>query len=595
MKRFIAVTMVLMLVMSCMPVSARTLQEILLDNGVEDTIVNNLDLEVNVPIDITEKFSSDSKYVDGPILYSQGTEASVDVKAVVDLAPVKNAFDKYIAVAMLAANGNPDKIALVSSTKVSGTFVVNILIPADAEIPENYINAVGFSSENGEWEDNLYKEVSRTYTEGEIADQLEIVLEITDPANANKKYMTAAELIANKDFYFGNLEFTCPNIVLNNEGTYKFEGSLAGVTSIENLANIAYEGVQKNNGDAFNEDLTATVIIKESEGGSPAGPTTPDDTKPDDTKPDDTKPDDTKPDDTKPGANLTLETYGGTITGDGNIPTRQGFEFRGWYYDAACTKPVADITSITEDITIYAGWTNLVPPATLKADNHDAYVIGYPDGNVRPQANITRDEVATIFYRLLKDEVRSSIFTENNNFVDVPAELWSAKAVSTMANGGFIKGDAGVNTFRPTDAITRAEFVAIAARFLETETTETNISYLTDINGHWGADAIKDAVRVGWIAGYDDNTFRPDQYITRAEAITIINRILVRYVNEEGLVDGYVKWPDNAQSAWYYYNVIEATNSHSFDREADKSIESWKAITENKVWTEKSEHEDTNN
>ena len=174
---------------------------------------------------------------------------------------------------------------------------------------------------------------------------------------------------------------------------------------------------------------------------------------------------------------------------------------------------------------------------------------------------------------------------------------WSNKAIASMANGEYVQGDAGTTLFRPADAITRAEFITIATRFLDDTDVEGYDNNFSDISGHWAEDSIKLGVSVGWLAGYEDGTFRPDRQITRAEAMTIINRVLNRFVDAEGLSESsvaaeYVKWPDNPTSEWYYYNVVEATNSHDYTRRADGHLENWTEITTNQVWVDKAQYED---
>ncbi len=579
MKKLISLALVLMLAISCVPVSATTLEDKLLENGVPQDVVDSLDTQISVPTEILEKLSEGSKYLDGPIRYTEEDfTASVDIKAVVDLAPVKKAFEMYIAAGTIAAGGDAGKLETLNNTKLSGQFTVTVNIPEGAAIPDEYkTDAVGFSCANGNFADNIYSEVSRNYTDGAEGDTLVINLKVKNPTNSND-YLTVAELQENADFYFGTLEFVCPGIIITGEGEYTFSGDMVGVTSIASLANIAYEAEQAENQDIVNDPLTATVIIEKA-GASYTPPTT--------TVPGGQD----KPDDNK--VTITIDVGEETITIEEDLnddgiavinvddldkPVREGRAFTGWYYDAAATQPATGEIEITKDTTLYAGWVNITAPDKLNSEEHNAYVNGYPDGTVKPEANITREEVATIFYRLLKDEERDSIYTQANNFTDVPADLWSAEAISTMANGGYITGDAGTSLFRPTDAITRAEFITIATRFLSETDVEGYDTALTDINGHWAEDAILLGVEQGWISGYEDGTFRPEQNITRAEAMTIINRVLVRYVNEDGLCDGYIQWPDNAESDWYYYTVIEATNSHDYTREEGQYLETWTDI-----------------
>lgn len=243
--------------------------------------------------------------------------------------------------------------------------------------------------------------------------------------------------------------------------------------------------------------------------------------------------------------------------------------------------------------------TNSTVPSALNGEDHMVYVIGYPEGDVRPLRSITREEIATIFYRLLTDEKRESIYTKETIFDDVLKSRWSNKAIATMANGKYVLGDAGTANFRPADAITRGEMAAIVARFLDTtpEIKDSSDDF-NDINGHWAATAIKEGVAAGWLTGYEDNSFKPDQLITRAEAMTVINRMLVRYVDGDGIVDGYyVEWPDNPKDAWYYYNVIEATCSHEYAERTfatpEDFYEQWTGQVTNWIWGEfKTQYED---
>lgn len=209
---------------------------------------------------------------------------------------------------------------------------------------------------------------------------------------------------------------------------------------------------------------------------------------------------------------------------------------------------------------------------SLFADEHRAYIVGYPDGLIRPEANITRAEVATIFFRLLSDEARQRYMTEENSFADVPKAAWYNTAVSTMAALGAVRGYDG--RYYPNNAITRAEFAAIAARF--DSNSEFSGSAFTDIYGHWAQKEISAAANNGWILGYEDGTFRPERRITRAEAMAMVNRVLQRIPETaDDLLDGMILWPDNADSvAWYYLAVQEATNSHAYIRKGN-GYESW--------------------
>ena len=216
----------------------------------------------------------------------------------------------------------------------------------------------------------------------------------------------------------------------------------------------------------------------------------------------------------------------------------------------------------------------------LNKTDHFAYVIGYPDGTVHPNGQITRAEVATIFFRLLRDEVRDGAFTTSNTYSDVAYGKWYNNPISTMSALGIITGYPD-GTFKPNKPITRAEFAAIAARFdNDGDKTAANAT-------HWAKDEISIAYNNGWITGYPDGTFRPDNKITRAEAMTLVNRVLKRLPEtEEDLHDDMIKWSDNSDtSAWYYLAVQEATNSHYYDLKENKH-EKWSKLRETRDWTE---------
>ena len=221
-------------------------------------------------------------------------------------------------------------------------------------------------------------------------------------------------------------------------------------------------------------------------------------------------------------------------------------------------------------------------PDLLNGSNHFAYVVGYKDGNVKPQGNITRAETAAIFFRLLKEEVRSENLSKHNDFADVTEDSWYNTAVSTMAGMNILKGRTA-NSFAPQAPITRAEFAAICARF-DSGRAEENSSF-TDISGHWAEKEIERAATLGWVSGYTDGSFHPDAPITRAEAMTLINRVLCRMPETKAdLLDSMTKWPDNQPGAWYYLAVQEATNSHTYEQK-DSKYETWTALTAEPDWS----------
>ena len=223
-------------------------------------------------------------------------------------------------------------------------------------------------------------------------------------------------------------------------------------------------------------------------------------------------------------------------------------------------------------------------PTGLNGNDHYAYIVGYPDKTVRPQNGITRAEVATIFFRLLTDETRDANSTKSNSYSDVAAGAWYNHAVSTLSAMGIVKGDSD-GKFNPNAPITRAEFAAIAARFDDKANTTT--ADFSDIASHWAKNEISAASNNGWINGYPDGTFRPDNQITRAEAMTLVNRVLKRLPEtEEDLHDDMIKWSDNSDaSQWFYLAVQEATNSHYYKAKENKS-EKWTELRETRDWTE---------
>ncbi len=289
------------------------------------------------------------------------------------------------------------------------------------------------------------------------------------------------------------------------------------------------------------------------------------------------------------GTEYAAETYKeGTEVPLSKIPTRAGFSFLGWYADAALTQLVTKVT-MDSDKTVYAGWKEDETPVLEKGD-HSAYIIGYKDGYVRPNRNISRAEVATIFFRLLTDEAREKYWSSTNNYSDVKDTDWCNNAISTLSNMGILKGDKD-GRFRPNDPVTRAEFAAIAARF--SDGAADDYADFSDVpNDYWASKEIAKAAKLGWIKGYTDGTFRPKNNITRAETMTLVNRVLERGVDEDGLAEDAIQWADNKPGDWYYYDVQEATNSHEYAR-TDKSIdgqsfcyEEWIKLKENRNWAE---------
>lgn len=221
----------------------------------------------------------------------------------------------------------------------------------------------------------------------------------------------------------------------------------------------------------------------------------------------------------------------------------------------------------------------------LNTKDHYAYIIGYRDGTVRPRANITRAEVATVFFRMLTDSAREKYWSTRNSFSDVSADDWCNNAISTMEQAGIISGYAD-GTFRPYAPITRAELVKIAVGFFKLTGHPAIESKFTDIQGHWAENYILFAAELGLVDGYLDGTFAPDKLVTRCEAMKIINHALGRAPEKDHLLSGMTRWPDNADtSAWFYAEVQEATNSHACDWiSGDSAMESWTKILPVRDW-----------
>ena len=221
-------------------------------------------------------------------------------------------------------------------------------------------------------------------------------------------------------------------------------------------------------------------------------------------------------------------------------------------------------------------------PDLLNDSDHFAYVIGYMDGNVRPYGLISRAETTTIFFRLLKDSVRDGNLLTSNTYTDVADDYWANTAISTMTGLGIVQGRS-TTTFDPKAPITRAQFAAICARF-DTGKSSGEQTF-SDIQGHWAEKYIQRAAELGWIKGFEDGTFRPDTYITRAQAMTMINRVLNRIPEDESdLLPGMNVWPDCNPGDWFYLAVQEATNSHDFEHKAG-NYENWTKLMKNTDWT----------
>ena len=253
--------------------------------------------------------------------------------------------------------------------------------------------------------------------------------------------------------------------------------------------------------------------------------------------------------------------------------SRSGYTFYGW-----------DLTKSGSTYYFTAMWSRYKSdvPYMLNGTDHYAYIKGYPNGSFKPTDTITRAEAATIFYRLLTDSTRKAYATTYNSFKDVPATAWYNTAVSTMAKLGIVNGGAD-GYFRPNDPITRAEIAAMIARCDGAYYTGTSTVF-SDTYGHWAASYIARAYELGWINGYG-TTYAPDRYISRAETVAVLNRVLNRapqYTSD--LTRNYTTFSDVATSAWYYLDVEEAANSHTYTRKSNADYETWTKLIADPSW-----------
>lgn len=547
-------------------------------------------------------------YILGRFSTGKTAELTGDFKSTLNMEPVRKAFESYKNAANETVEKDSALSALLPTVPVKGEFTIDVIYDSRMQIADKdkYLETgkmTGFNDEAKE----IFIDTKRTDAadpDHEGYNKFSVTVQVKAPTTealqgvshtgswANT--LVYADLEKSYETLLKDIDFTLPSVTVSEDpfsGTdlyYTESIDMTGSIVIgAEMSTINFD-VQQAEGGANDyrgvkdwEKISATMaLLKQSTGGGGGGSNTRNTPAPVQT------PNITVPT-LAPGETAT-PTPDASATVDPNASPAPTLNPDG-------TTPNPDVPSVTPKPFTPS---NSTVPSALNGEDHMVYVIGYPEGDVRPLNNITREEIATIFYRLLTTEKRDSIYTKESGFSDVLKSRWSNKAIATMANGKYILGDAGTTNFRPADSITRAEMAAIVSRFLDTtpEIADSSDDF-NDINGHWAATAIKEGVAAGWLTGYGDNSFKPDQKITRAEAMTVINRMLVRYVNEEGLVDGYVQWPDNPKDAWYYYNVIEATNSHKYDTRTFETAadfyEKWTEMDTNWVWGDfKTQYED---
>ena len=639
MKKRISVlaVLVLALILAVAPVAqARSLAELKpLVQGIPNFETQYNNQTIAVPTDMSLLEGKD------PVKKAEASGQTYKLQCQLDMSPVEEAFDRYIAIA--------ENLGVAAADiPVYGEFTVTITYPKSFTLETDPASvAVGNMEGFSDDAKAMYVDTARETVENGDNYVTTITLKVK---GADENFATAAEL--KTDAGFQDMIFTWGGVkVPAKVGTYNIAGEMAGYTNIGGetpnsetyLATVLYEGADAEDIEVITSgggggggvstykvtwNVDGKVVATENvNSGSTvdANSNTPDDPSFDGWYLDEAMTEKVPTDDmgkAEVTINKSTTFYGKTQTAptgnkvswvvngetvktetveDGTVVTvadgtpedREGYTFDGWYSDPSMTTKITnDAVTVNDDTAFYGKWVNKTVPSKLQKEEdgeHHAYVIGYPEGDVRPLNNITRAEVATIFYRLMRDADLDVIYTSENNFSDVNAGDWFNKAVSSLAKGGYLAGYPD-GTFKPNAPITRAEFATIAVRFADEAMAASNA--FKDVDKHWAKEYILKDVSLGWITGYEDGTFRPDDLITRAEAMTIINRVLVRYVDAAGLHADAKLWPDNPQSAWYFYNVEEATNSHTYDRRADGYNEDWTAIIANWVWAEKADKED---
>lgn len=581
MKKILSVVLCVALLMTAMPMAfaapaSQSISDVFGSEGKTPIVDRSIKADANMLVTKTG-----GVYADGPLSITESTVSSTfDFKVELDMQKVEDTFKNWIQIAR-AYSDTTEYQSRLDNAYVRGNFNVEITYPNALNVPAaftaNTQSMYGFSA------NPIFRETSRTAVVGAETTTLTIAIEVFDPNTPANNYVLAAnmenDVLHGPNSYLADMSLECTGVAPSAYGTYTVTGKLTGTTTIwddsgaTQIGNIEYKAVQSGtNVEKVSETITVAAPVSGGtnvSGGSSTGSNK--------VTVDFVSAGDTHHTVTKPNK-VTINVD------EVEKPEREGFAFAGWYDDPQNTIPVTGEINVTEHNTIHAKWINTTVPSALN-DDRSAYVIGYPDGDVRPTANISREEIATIFYRLLKKEIREELYMEENTFADVESDRWSNKEISTMANGKYIQGYED-GTFRPEADITRGEFVTIAARFLDAIIDESYKTF-NDIDGHWAEAAIHSVADQEWIGGYEDGSFRPDELITRAEAMAIINRMLVYHIDHDSLIDAVKHWPDNHPSEWYYLEVLKATNTREHSVRENGYIEDWHEILPNPDWSVK--------
>ncbi len=551
---------------------------------------------VEAPVEIKVKRGNEAEQ--DHLSYTRtGSAVTVDFVAYLDLESVKSAFDNYMTLAETAINtyggdSKADLLEELGNTKVNGQFTVTVTAPGNVTLPElTNTTDVYFT---GEAYNDIFEENTAARTQnGNI-----ITFTVDVDGNREAGWATRDELA---ESLLKDLKLICNGIVIPDvAGTYEFKGVFRGTTDVysgsDKLTTISYSSADET-ADSLGVNYAdiATVTVTEQTSGGPSGSSSKGYLEISNTV---DAPEGVVDDDYAITYDI-MKNEDGTMVNVKSVTLKPGEKERvsldpGTYYifqndeniDGYLLKVTCDdadsIVEIKRGSTTEIEFENVytLKSSILEKDDHFAYIIGYPDGKVHPEANITRAEVATIFFRMMTDEAREEYRMKTNSFSDVDENAWFNNAISTLQNAKIINGYPD-GTFRPNAPITRAELSKIAASFYATQ-AETDVVF-SDIAGHWAEKYIESAHGYGFIDGYPDGTFKPDKLITRAETMKIVNRALERMPHEDYLLDDMKKWPDNADvSAWYYEDVQEATNSHHYEKNDTHEI--WTELRDNRDW-----------
>lgn len=491
--------------------------------------------DITVEVGLEGSRGGKNKYSDK---VSVTKNSNVDLKATIDMEPVREGFLEILAEEEAFLNGfytgieDDKKIAYIASekenirnTEIDGEFILTFTYPSSFPMPDDVEAGCDMQGFNEDANIVFEEIVERKLEKKNDKDILTITIHVKDG-------ITIGDLEENLDEWLDDMHAEEKAIKMTRTGKFKLEGTLTGYISADITfgAPIADPTTVSGRVD-FNQKNEAEMTIEVKSGGGGGGGA---------------------------GGDHYTDIEQGEIPQD---PTQDPSETPG------STRPVPKIKARTH---------------SLNKEKHGRYILGYPEGDVRPNNNITREEIAVIFYRLLtpaaKEEYAS---TDVSMFSDIQADYWSSAQVATLAKMGIIKGYED-GTFKPFDHITRAEFATMACRFAELE--DAGSAGFEDIKGHWAEKNIDLATAFGWVAGYEDGTFRPENKITRAEAVTIINRVLDRHADEKGILAAtdivtmadVTIWFDLNNAHWAYYEILEAAFSHEFTRRVQGgTIENW--------------------